>query len=457
MKKDAETPLCGLHSEFVTPESDGQLSTYMCNHSLGLQHRDVAGAVGSFITKWGTLGVSGHWTGPDAWFDYESSLRAPLAKIIGCDPSEVNVMNTLTANIHILLPMFYRALALPTDGTAPRTRILMTEDEFPSDAVAIRSVIAVVLGITESEAEKHIVTAPSTTEGLMAAISEHGSNIATFWVSAVAYRSGTLLDVKRLVDAAHAAGAFALVDLAHASGSVPLRLSEWGVDAAVFCTYKHLCAGPGNTGGIFLHKRHHPAVEAGGEVRSDGGPDGKLPVLAAAGNAVAYRGWWSATAATRFGCEENFVPATGAAALAVSNPCVISLISMRPAIDLIAKVGVEAIHAHSQRLADTILAALRDGLIPEGVLEYAGPEDPAFRGGHLLMRVLRSPKDAEINSNDAASSASGPAGALKAALIKKGVILDERKPDYIRVGISGLYNRHVDMSRFISALREIYA
>ena len=45
-------------------------------------------------------------------------------------------------------------------------------------------------------------------------------------------------------------------DLAHAVGNVPLKLHDWNVDFAVFCSYKYLNSGAGCVGGIFVHSKH---------------------------------------------------------------------------------------------------------------------------------------------------------------------------------------------------------
>ena len=47
-----------------------------------------------------------------------------------------------------------------------------------------------------------------------------------------------------------------VLDLSHSLGSVPIKLLEWDVDAAVLCCFKYLSGGPGSVAGIYIHERH---------------------------------------------------------------------------------------------------------------------------------------------------------------------------------------------------------
>ena len=62
--------------------------------------------------------------------------------------------------------------------------------------------------------------------------------------------------MKEITKAGHDAGAYVGFDLAHAAGNVNLKLHDWDVDFAMWCSYKYLNSSPGGVSGLFVHERH---------------------------------------------------------------------------------------------------------------------------------------------------------------------------------------------------------
>ena len=400
-EQDAADPLAPFRTEFSLPSDPaGRPLAYFAGNSLGLMPAAAGAAVRAELDDWARLGVAGHLEGKTPWYRYHETVREPLARLVGAGPEEVVAMNTLTVNLHLMLVTFYR----PEGG---RRKVLIEKGAFPSDAYAIETHLA-SRGIGS---EAILAAEPQEVEEVIA---RHGGEIAVIWLGAVHYYSGAALDLESLTRAGHQAGCVVGFDLAHAAGNLELRLHEWDVDFAVWCSYKYLNAGPGAVGGCFLHQRHATR------------PD--LP---------RYGGWWGNDPETRFRMAANrgFVPVASADGWQLSNPPILSLAPLRTSLDQFDRAGMAALRRKSLRLTGYLEFLLTRR--PDSRFTIITPEDPARRGCQLSIRL-----------------ASVPAHQMVTDLAGLGIVVDHRDPDVIRVAPVPLYNTFQEVERFSRAFLE---
>lgn len=101
---------------------------YMCGNSLGLQPKMAKVLVDKEFDKWAKIGVHGHLEGDLPWATCEDVIRPSMAKVVGARTEEVNLMNFLTVNLHLMMISFYQP-------TKTRFKILLEDKAFPSDHV----------------------------------------------------------------------------------------------------------------------------------------------------------------------------------------------------------------------------------------------------------------------------------------------------------------------------------
>ena len=127
-----------IHSSSLAPR-DGDADqtpscTYLCGNSLGLQPKRTATRIQQHLATWAAQGVQGHFTALSdsplpTWLDADDKAAEMIAPIVGAQASEVAVMQTLTANLHLLLSAFYQPKA------GGRHKIILEKKAFPSDHV----------------------------------------------------------------------------------------------------------------------------------------------------------------------------------------------------------------------------------------------------------------------------------------------------------------------------------
>lgn len=407
---DAADALAPLREEFLIPHgADGSEQAYFCGNSLGLEPLGVRQAIGEELDDWAAMAVDAHFHGRHPWMTYHEFVRDGLAEVVGARPGEVVAMNSLTANLHLMMASFYR----PQPG---RAAILIEAGAFPSDRYAVASQIAFHGYDPTAELIELEPDEPSgalSPESVLRAIETDGERIALVLWPGVQYRTGQAFDLATITEAAHARGCRVGFDLAHAAGNLDLRLHDSGCDFAVWCSYKYLNAGPGAVAGCFVHERH---------ARAD------LPRFA---------GWWGHDPGSRFGMGPEFVPTAGADGWQLSNPPILALAPLRVSLELFQRAGMDALRRKSRALTGYLERLIHASL--DDVVEIVTPREPERRGCQLSLRV-KGPRDAGRR--------------LFEHLQRHGIVTDWREPDVIRAAPVPLYNRFADCLRFVDSVRD---
>jgi kynureninase len=200
-------------------------------------------------------------------------------------------------------------------------------------------------------------------------------------------------------------------DLAHAAGNIELKLHDWDVDFAVWCSYKYLNGGPGAVAGAFVHEKHARSFD--------------IP---------RYAGWWGHDKETRFLMGPEFKPLAGAEGWQISNPPILQMAALRASLEVFEEAGMPALVDKSRRLTGYLQQLLDE--VSDDRITVITPRDPKQRGCQLSIRV----RDADRS--------------LYERVLANGVSADWREPGVIRVAPVPLYNTFTDVHRFVQILKE---
>jgi kynureninase len=375
---------------------------YMDGNSLGLLSKRAEKALYTSLEDWKQHGIDGWMDGVEPWFYYSEKLGSKTAPLVGANKEEVIVTGSITTNLHQLLATFYQP-----EGN--RTKILADELTFPSDIYAIQS----QLELKGYGHEEHLVQVKSRDgytlleEDIIEAMTE---DIALILLPSVLYRSGQLLDMKRLTAEAHKRGIVIGFDLAHSIGALPHTLHEDGVDFAVWCNYKYLNSGPGGVGGLFVHETHF----------------GKNPGLA---------GWFGSRKDKQFDMEHVLTPAESAGAFQIGTPHILSSAPLLGSLELFEEAGIEELRKKSLSLTRFLMDLLNQEL-PECGFTICNPLEDELRGGHISLK------------HDEAAR-------ICKALKANKVTPDFRAPNNIRLAPVALYSSYEDVWNTVQILKKI--
>ncbi len=391
---DAADPLRACRDLFVGSE-DPSVRAYLDGNSLGRPLRASVERITTFVTQaWGGRLIRG-WD--ERWFELPITIGDRLAAtVLGAAAAQTTIGDSTT----VLLYKLARGAIAMRPG---RNEIVLDRDNFPTDRYVLES-IAAEHGLTVRWIDPD-PRAGVEAEQLAEVI---GERTALVVLSHVAYRSGYLLDAAAVARHTHEAGALLLLDLCHSVGSVPLELDSWGVDFAVGCTYKYLNGGPGSPAFAYVARQHLDGF--------------RQPI----------EGWMGR--ADPFVMAQGYEPAQGIRRVISGTPPILGMLAIQDTLELIEQVGMDVVREKSVRLTEFALELVRELLLPLGI-EIGSPQDPALRGGHV---IIDHPRFAEVTTN----------------LQARGVIPDFRPPHGLRIGLSPLSTSFREVAIGVQAIRE---
>lgn len=406
---DAQDELKKYRSEFEFPKVNGKKTIYFTGNSLGLMPKRAKKYIDDVMNDWANLAVEGHFYAEKPWWDYHERFSNPLSKIVGAKPSEVSVMNTLTVNLHMMMVSFY-------NPTSTRFKIICEEKAFPSDQYMFQTQVKfhgldpkdVIVEVKRREGEHNL-----RNEDIIAKINEVGDELALVLIGGINYYTGQVLDMENITKAGHAVGAKVGWDLAHAAGNIELKLHEWNVDFACWCSYKYMNAGPGSVAGYFVHEKHHSNKDIN-----------------------RFGGWYGHNKERRFLMEPEYTPNEGALGWQSSCTGVLAMAPYLASVEMFDEIGMEALMKKRDLITAYLEFIVEETAKETGTnLEIITPKNQAERGSQLSIILHGEGKE------------------LFHYLMKQGVVTDWREPAVIRLAPVPLYTTFEEIYDFGQILK----
>ena len=268
--------------------------------------------------------------------------RAHLQCFIGApSPSEVIFTKNATEAINLVAYSWGRANLNEGDS------ILITALEHHANIVPWQQLAA--------ERGIEIRWLPLTDDGRLdlADLEQMLDGVSLFAFSAASNVLGTLTPVRRLADAAHAAGALCLVDASQAVPHLPTDVTAWDCDFMVFTGHK-MC-GPTGIGVLWGRAELLDA----------------MPPFLGGGEMILN--------VTR----EGFIPNELPWKFEAGPPPIAEIIGLGAAVSYLEAIGMDAVRAHEVALTDYALRTLNERHGDD--LAIHGPADTDERGGVLSI------------------------------------------------------------------------
>ena len=402
---DSQDDISWIKNQFEYGKGDTSDKIYFCGNSLGLQHKSVRERINKHLDQWKNSAVESHFSGDYPWIKIQDDIKLILKDLLGCDTSELAIMNALTVNLHLLMVSFFK----PSKN---RNKILIEDNAFSSDRYVVNSHLK-INNLDESsllliKSNNKVINE----EEIVDLIERNNESLSLVLLPGIQYYTGQQLDLEKISTVCKKYNIILGVDFAHAIGNVEINLKKLDIDFASWCSYKYLNSGPGGISGIYINSRNLNK------------------------SLLRLEGWWGNKLSSRFEMNENYEPESSAEGWVISNPPVILMDIHLASIKIFKDVGLKKLFSKSKLLTQF----LYDGLISikdySNYFEIITPEDHNKRGAQLSLYFF---KDAELIFSH----------------LNKKFVVDYRKPNVLRVAPVPLYNSYLEVYYFVKELENI--
>ena len=312
-------------------------TTYMISNSLGAMPRGVYDEMRAYADSWAERGVRA-WE--EGWWELAAGVADKIAPLVGARAGEISLHQNVTLTQAVISSCF--------DFRGPRNKVVMVELEFPSVQYFYHEQ-------RRHGARVEVVPTPDhirmDLDKLLAAIDETTLLVP---ISQVLFRSSFIVDARAIIERARRVGAHVVLDAFQATGTIPLDVRSLGVDFAVGGVLKWLCGGPGVA---YLYVRE----------------DLRAKLRPSLTGWMAHRRPFAFETGAIDACEDSYRYLNG-------TPHIPALFACQPGLDILNRVGVQAIREKSMRLT----ARLMEGAHSRG-WRVNTPENAAERAGTVSV------------------------------------------------------------------------
>ena len=405
LKMDSQDDISWVKNQFEYGRGDTSDKIYFCGNSLGLQHKSVRERINKHLDQWKNSAVESHFSGDYPWIKIQDDIKFILKDLLGCDTSELAIMNALTVNLHLLMVSFFKP-------TKKRNKILIEDNAFSSDRYVVNSHLK-INNLDESsllliKSNNKVINE----DEIVDLIEINNESLSLVLLPGIQYYTGQQLDLKKISSVCKKYNIILGVDFAHAIGNVEINLKKLDVDFASWCSYKYLNSGPGGISGIYINSRNLNK------------------------SLLRLEGWWGNKLSSRFEMNEHYEPESSAEGWVISNPPVILMDIHLASIKIFKGVGLKKLFSKSKLLTQFLYDGLTSIKDYSNYFQIITPKDHNKRGAQLSLYFF---KDAELIFSH----------------LNKKFVVDYRKPNVLRVAPVPLYNSYLEVYYFVKELENI--